>query len=111
MILLLDANISWRLITLLQPHFTQILHVDSIDLPQPVKDTEIWNFALLKDAIIVTFDEDFYKLSILKGFPPKVVILRTGNQNKQFVANVLAKHKQDIQNLYLSPEYGLLEII
>ena len=60
--------------------------------------------------VIITNDSDFYKLSVVKGFPPKVVILKTGNQSNQYLGEILIKHVQDINNLYETKEYGLLEI-
>ena len=110
MILLLDANLSWRLTQILKPYFSEVWHVDSIDLPQPAKDLDIWNFAGKNNAIIISNDDDFYQLSILKGFPPKVVILKTGNQNNQYIAQILIKHISDIYALAESKEYALLEI-
>ncbi len=43
--LLLDANISWRLTTVLKEHFTECLHVDYVGLSSPPKDIDIWRFA------------------------------------------------------------------
>jgi predicted nuclease of predicted toxin-antitoxin system len=111
MIVLLDANISWRLVSQLKSVFTDVRHVEKIELNQPAKDSEIWEYAKINDAIIITSDSDFYKLSVLHGFPPKVVILKTGNQSNNYLLEVLIKHASDIHNLYSSSEYGLLEII
>jgi predicted nuclease of predicted toxin-antitoxin system len=83
--LLLDANISWRLPAKLKEHFTDCVHVDKIGLSIPVKDAEIWNYAPRSEFIIVTNDEDFLNFGTVKGFPPKVVLLRTGNQSSQYV--------------------------
>ena len=77
--LLLDANISWRLILKLKLHFEDCFYVDHIGITVPAKDIEIWNFALSNNLIIVTNDNDFLNLAEVKGFPPKVVVLRTGN--------------------------------
>lgn len=108
--LLLDANISWRLTANLKPYFTDCFHVDYIGLTIPSKDTEIWNYALVNDLIIVTNDEDFLNLASGKGFPPKVVLLRTGNQSNHFIGELLIRHRQDIESLFQSIEYGCLEI-
>ena len=43
--LLLDANLSWRMTAVLKPHFDDCLHVDSIGLNVPPKDSEIWDYA------------------------------------------------------------------
>jgi predicted nuclease of predicted toxin-antitoxin system len=98
-------------VEILKPHYTEIWHVENITLPQPAKDSAIWDFAKANNAIIVTNDNDFYKLSILKGFPPKVIILRTGNQSNKYITEILIKHVSDIKNLSESNEYGLLEIV
>ena len=109
--ILLDANLSWRLVNPLKKHFEDILHIETIGLSQPAKDSEIWNYARNENLIIITNDDDFYKLSILKGFPPKVVIIRTGNQSNNYILNLLIKYKDEIQQLYNSTDYGILEIL
>jgi len=108
--LLLDANISWRLTAKLKSHFTDCFHVDYIGLYVPAKDSDIWNHALLNHLVIVSNDNDFLNLANEKGFPPKVVLLRTGNQSTDFIEELIVKHKKDIEALHESDEYGFLEI-
>ena len=44
--LLLDANISWRLIPILKKYFGECIHADDIsELEFPAKDTKIWQYA------------------------------------------------------------------
>src|SRR5258708_5941870 len=108
--LLLDANISWRLAAKLKLHFDECLHVDNVGLNIPAKDTEIWNYALTNQLIIITNDEDFLNLVNIKGFPPKIALLKTGNQSNSYIETLLIKHKADIQALYHSDDYGILEL-
>ena len=108
--LLLDANISWRLANKLKVHFEDCIHVDYIGLETPATDTAIWNFALAANLVIVTNDEDFLNFSNIKGFPPKIVLLRTGNQSNSYIEELLIKHKTDIEQLYHSDDYGVLEL-
>jgi predicted nuclease of predicted toxin-antitoxin system len=108
--LLLDANISWRLSVKLKIYFEDCFHADNIGLAIPAKDIDIWNYGRLNGLIIVTNDEDFLNLANIKGFPPKIILLRTGNQSTAFIESILIKHINDINNLYFSNEYGLLEI-
>lgn len=108
--LLLDANVSWKLACKLKEHFIDCQHVDHLGLPVPLKDTEIWNYALTNGYMIVTNDEDFLNLVNMKGFPPKVVLLKTGNQSTKFIEALLIKHKDDIQSLYTSEDYGVVEL-
>jgi predicted nuclease of predicted toxin-antitoxin system len=87
------------------------LHVDYTGLDVPASDKEIWAFAKTDDLIIVTNDEDFIEFSNFNGFPPKVILLRTGNQSRVFISNLLIQRKADIESFYNSKENDLLEII
>jgi predicted nuclease of predicted toxin-antitoxin system len=108
--LLLDANISWKLPAKLNGIFSDCQHVNQIGLSVPPKDLEIWNFAASQKFIIVTNDDDFLNFVDVKGFPPKVVLLRTGNQSTKFVEQLLIKHKDDIEALEKSQVYGIIEL-
>ena len=58
--LLLDANLSYRLVNKVKEHFVEVLHVDNdkTHLKYPAKDLDIWNYAKDNHFIIVTNDED-----------------------------------------------------
>ena len=108
--ILIDANLSWRLVKLLNPAFSDIIHVERTGLPIPADDTLIWDWAKTNDYVIVTNDEDFLNFSIQKGYPPKVILLRMGNQSTKNIASILLKHKADIENITSDPHNGVLEI-
>jgi predicted nuclease of predicted toxin-antitoxin system len=108
--LLLDANISWRLTNKLKEHFTECLHVDYIGLSYPPKDIDIWNFAKENELVIISNDTDFLNLLNQKGFPPKIVLLKTGNQSNQYIESLLIKHSFDILDLVNGDGCGFLEI-
>jgi predicted nuclease of predicted toxin-antitoxin system len=84
--LLLDANISWKLVNILKQVFGECVHVDLIGLTMPAEDKDIWNYALNNGFTITTKDNDFLDLLELKGFPPKVVLLKTGNNSSRACA-------------------------
>ena len=109
--LLLDANLSWRSLTVLKNHYADCYHVDDVGLSIPAKDTEIWDYAKKHRMLIVTNDEDFLHLSTLKGSPPKVLLLRMGNQSRSFIEQILINMKNQIQIFVESSEYGILELI
>ena len=109
--LLLDANLSWRLTDVLAKQFGECIHVNYTNLPKPAKDTEIWNYTRKHGMLIVTNDEDFLNLSTIKGFPPKVLLLRTGNQSRKVVEQILINTKEQIISFVESSEYGILELI
>ena len=109
--LLLDANLSWRSVEVLKKHYDSCTHVDNIGINVPAKDIEIWNYAKLNQMVIITNDEDFLNIQVLMGFPPKIVLLKTGNLKRKQVEDILLKIRQDICSLIESNEYGLLEIL
>ena len=65
----------------------------------------------MHDLIIVTNDSDFYYLLNQKGFPPKIILLKTGNQSNNYIESLLIKHTVDIFDLNKSTAYGFLEIL
>ena len=107
--LLLDANISWKLVNILKPVFGECSHVDSIGLTVPAEDNDIWNYALKNGYIIITKDHDFLDLLELRGFPPKIVLLKTGNNSSKALTELLINAKPKIEDME-NNEYGLLEI-
>ena len=109
--LLLDANLSWRSVSVLKNYFDDCSHVDDMGLFVPAKDTQIWEYAKEREMLIVTNDEDFLHLSIVKGFPPKVLLLRTGNQNRKYIEQILINIKTQISIFMESTEQCVLEII
>ena len=109
--LLLDANLSWRSVAVLKKIYDNCIHVDDTELSNPAKDMEIWDYAKKQGMLIVTNDEDFLHLSSINGFPPKVILLRTGNQSRKFIEQILINLKKQIEIFIESSEYGVLELI
>jgi len=109
--LLLDANLSWRLIKKLEPVFDEVFHAEQVGLPDPAPDIEIWNWALENNAIIVTNDIDFYYLMLQKDFPPKVILLRTGNLSTGKIAHILTDNYEAIKAWDEENKYGILQIV
>ena len=108
--LLLDANISWRLCSKLSNHFETIKHIDELKLGNPANDLQIWEWAKTNDFVIVTNDDDFFNLILSKGFPPKVILFRTGNQSNKYIADLIISKKPDIQQFLDTQSLGVLEI-
>ena len=88
----------------------EVLHVSRTGLVVPADDHDIWAWAKARGYIVVTNDEDFYRFAGVLGFPPKVVMLRTGNQSTRFMATLVIQHLANIQLLDDSSENGVLEL-
>jgi predicted nuclease of predicted toxin-antitoxin system len=109
--LLIDANLSYRLVKRINHLFQATLHVERTGLPIPASDLEIWEWAVQNSYILLlTRDEDFVQIAAQKGFPPKIVMLRIQNRSTEYVASLLERHYEEIQNLVSSPDEGILEI-
>jgi len=110
--LLLDQNISFRISNKIQDIFPGSKQVREIGL-ENAKDSKLWNYAKENHYCVVTFDGDFYDLGLLKGSPPKVIWLRTGNTSTQNIENVL-RNNYDLIKAFLTDEsfseIGCLEI-
>lgn len=108
--LLLDANISWRIIKLIENDFSDCSHANELKVNQPAKDIEIWEFAKHNNFTILTHDDDFEKLLLLKGAPPKVIILKTFNKNTKQIAEILSSKKEVIKSFISNADLMILEI-
>ncbi len=107
--LLFDQNISFRVLRLLPDGFSDCCHVQSVGLDNS-KDVEIWRYAKQNDSVIVTFDADFFDISVLKGFPPKIIWIRTGNLTTSEIAELIILNYVNIVSFMDNPEQGCLEL-
>ena len=108
--LLLDANISWRLCSFFTENFGECAHVNKTELTCPASDLEIWQFARKHGYTIVTQDSDFLNFLETKGYPPKLILIKTGNVKREQMQKILLQAKLSIIELHNNEEYGLLEI-
>ncbi|MYH32103.1 MAG: hypothetical protein F4137_25395 [Acidobacteria bacterium] len=93
--LLFDEPLAEKLIDLLDDLFPGSLHVRQLGAggaPDPV----VWQLAREHECVLVTKDEDFHRLSIARGAPPKVVWIRLGNCTTQDLADALRRHHQSM---------------
>ena len=94
--LLFDEQLSEALVPLLHDLFPDSLHVRPLGAGG-APDPAVWQLAREHDCLLVTKDEDFHRLSVLRGAPPKVVWLRMGNCATQDIARLLQQRAEDIR--------------
>ena len=105
--LLLDQNLSFRLITKLASSFPNSKHIRDYELSN-ADDLSIWDFAKRFNFIILTKDTDFLQMSLLYGHPPKVVRLCVGNCSTDQIFQLLEKKKKNIFSFINNPQEALL---
>lgn len=94
--LLLDENLSRRLVPTLQDAFAGTRHLEDVGLlGEP--DAAVWAFAGREGYTLVSKDDDFRQLSLLHGAPPKVVVLAIGNGGNAAVLDVLMNNRIRIE--------------
>jgi predicted nuclease of predicted toxin-antitoxin system len=107
--LLLDENLSKRIIPHLEDHYPESSQVTLIGLERAM-DHEIWEYAKLNDFVIVTRDSDYYDLSLVLGAPPKIIWLQTGNCSKEKIINLLIRNKLIIYDLFEKKNLNCIEL-
>ncbi len=107
--LLFDQNLSPRLVDRLTDIYPGSIHVDGIGLPT-APDREVWEYARQNDYIIVTKDADFSELSLLLGFPPKMIWLRRGNCSTRDIEMLLRDNYDAIAALSEASNTGIITL-
>lgn len=82
-----DANLSPRLAALVADLYPGSLHVHDVGVGPA--DEAIWQYAEAHGLTIISKDSDFYRLSMVRGAPPKVVWLRVGNDGTAVIATAI----------------------
>ena len=108
--LLLDNNLSPRLVASMADVLPGAEHVSRLDLGQ-ASDTGIWDYARTHGLTILTKDSDFNDLLVVHGPPPKVVWLRIGNCTTSQVELVVRSSLEKIDAFISDPSTGLLTLL
>ena len=107
--LLLDENLSRRIVVSLQPHFPGTSHVCLLGL-EGATDQEIWAYAKAGDYVVVTKDDDFQAIQGLHGHPPQIIRIRTGNCSNQDALGLLIKYAAVIEDTFETQEIGFVDL-
>lgn len=78
----------------------RFIFVSDIDLQ--MTDTEIWNYALKNEFVILTKDTDFYNRFLVSSTAPKIIYFQLGNcslkQLHQYFNDNWEKIQSEIEN-------------
>ena len=107
--LLFDQNLSPKLVKRLENIYPNSDHLDLLGLGT-ADDVLVWEHARQNDFVVVTKDADFADLSVLRGFPPKVVWLRRGNCSTNDIEEILRDHQAEIEDLATDSTSGILTL-
>jgi predicted nuclease of predicted toxin-antitoxin system len=77
--LLFDEQLSEELCEAVADIFPGSLHIRLLE-QGGATDASVWDLARERGCLIVSKDEDFHRLAVLRGAPPKFVWIRLGNR-------------------------------
>ncbi len=107
--ILIDNNLSPRLVSMLEKKFAKMVHVREVALAS-ADDIVVWDYAAKNKLHLLTKDTDFNNIQAIRGFPPKIIWLRCGNASTQEVITLIDKNYDDILSFLRNNKQGILEI-
>lgn len=108
--ILVDQNISHRLLPYVHSEFPDLFHVRTLGLID-FSDFEIFKYARKNNFDgVLTLDEDFNNLQLEHGIPPKVIWLRVGNCSTRVLGQNILDKATSIKKFLSDPETECLEI-
>lgn len=107
--LLFDQNLSPKLVKRLADLYPNSDHLDLLRLGT-ADDVLVWEHAKRNGFVVVTKDADFADLSVLRGFPPKVLWIRKGNCSTTDIEEILRDHNAEIEDLAMDLASGILTL-
>lgn len=105
--LLLDQNLSFRLVPRLADVFRGIAHVRDFGLDD-VDDELVWQYAAAHDYAILSKDSDFLHLALLRGHPPKCLYLAVGNCPTSRIEELLRLSVRNIEAFLVNESESML---
>lgn len=89
---IVDTQLPPRLAKFLSAKGFDAIHTTRLPEGHLLDDESIRRIAKLEERIVVTKDIDFFDRYLVKGFPPRVLLLRLGNaSNSELLATIEAQ--------------------
>jgi predicted nuclease of predicted toxin-antitoxin system len=101
---LIDENLPSDLRFWDKGNFTHVSEVLNVKY-----DTDIWQYAIKNDLIIITRDTDFYYRILASSVVPKVVWVKAGNIKKKKLNRFIKKSWRKVEKTLLSTSYIKLQ--
>ena len=93
---IVDTQLPPKLATLLSANGYESIHTTYFKDGHLLSDVEIISKAKAQDRIIVTKDSDFSDYYMLRGAPPKILLLELGNIKNSNLFSLFDKYLKEI---------------
>jgi predicted nuclease of predicted toxin-antitoxin system len=107
--ILLDQNLSFKLCSKLKDIFPDIIHIKDVSL-EAASYEEVWLYAKLNSFILISKDSDFIEKAVIKGHPPKIIWIKTGNCPTDQIEMLVRKNRKIIEEFIADKENSVLTI-
>jgi predicted nuclease of predicted toxin-antitoxin system len=107
--LLLDENLSRRLVPALQPKFPGSSQVALLSLERST-DAQLCDYASQHDFVICSKDDDFRRLVAARGYRPRLIHLALGNAGNDAVLAALLAAADRLHMAFGDPTTGVVVI-
>ena len=107
--LLLDENLSRRLVPLLDTRFPGTSQVVLLGLERST-DAQLCDYAAQHDFVLCSKVDDFRRLVAARGYKPKLVLLALGNVANTAVADALLAAADRLEQAFSDPMTGVVVI-
>ena len=107
--LLLDENLSRRLVPALQSRFPGSEQVALLGLERAT-DAELCDFAAREGFVVCSKDDDFQRLVAARGYRPKLVHLALGNVSNDRVPGAMLAAADAIEAALSEPGTGVVVV-
>ena len=107
---LIDAQLPQRLARELAAAGHDVVH--TLDLPagNRTPDEEILKVAARDSRSVVTKDSDFVASFLLRGAPPKLLLVSTGNIDNDALARLIAVNLKGLETVLAKPAFVELSV-
>ena len=107
--LLLDENLSPRLLLRLRSLFVDLAHVRDVGL-RGADDKSIWDWAKTNGYTVITTDADFVAMSQSLGYPPKVIHIERCDFPARVIEDLLRRCAVQISEFDKEETAGVLAL-
>ncbi|HMQ59042.1 MAG TPA: DUF5615 family PIN-like protein [Flavilitoribacter sp.] len=97
---IVDTQLPPRLANFLNQSGADTIHTTHFENGHLLDDASIRKIAIQEDRIIITKDSDFRDYFLLKGSPPNVLLIKTGNISNQDLIDLLKNNFKVIVGLF-----------
>jgi len=106
---IIDTQLPPLMAEVLKSKGYDAIHTTFFPNGQFLNDSEIRQSALDEHRIIITKDKDFLDYYLVKGAPPKVLLLETGNTKNKELLDIIRKNIRNIEHLFESSSLVVLQ--